>query len=169
MAAQRLSSAPERPVDSLDDPLVTADDPLALARQHITEAALSDCPGGRVGLELEFHLVDLATPERRPTWAEATALAHSIGPLPSRSRVTLEPGGQIELSTPPAEDVVSSVAALRADRQVLRAQLLEAGFGAAPLGADLARPVAQDRTRVLATARWRSTSTRSASPARAWR
>ncbi len=96
-----------------------------------------------MGLELEFHLVDLARPERRPTWPEATALAHSIGPLPSRSRVTLEPGGQIELSTPPAEDVVSSVAALRADREVLRAQLREAGFGAAPLGADLARPVAR--------------------------
>ena len=117
MTAQRLSSAPPRPVD---DPLVTAADPLALARQHITEEALSDCPGGRVGLELEFHLVDLARPERRPTWQEATALAHSIGPLPSLSRVTLEPGGQIELSTPPADDVVSSVAALRADREVLR-------------------------------------------------
>ena len=86
MTAQRLSSAPPRPVD---DPLVTAADPLAFARQHITEAALSDCPGGRVGLELEFHLVDLARPERRPTWPQATALAHSIGPLPSRSRVTL--------------------------------------------------------------------------------
>jgi len=143
MTAQRLTSALPRPVDALDDPLVRSDNPLAFAREHVSEAALADCPGGRVGLELEFHLIDLAKPERRPSWAKATALAHSIGPLPARSRVTLEPGGQIELSTPPAEDVVSAVAALRADREVLRTQLRAAGFGAAPLGADLARPVAR--------------------------
>ena len=57
--------------------------------------------------------------------------------------MTLEPGGQIELSTPPADDVVAAVAALRADEQVLRARLCESGFGAAPLGTDLARPVAR--------------------------
>ena len=69
--------------------------------------------------------------------------------------MTLEPGGQIELSTPPGDDVVSAVAALRADREVLRTRLREAGFGAAPLGTDLARPVA----RINPGARYRAMET----------
>ncbi|MEO7352257.1 MAG: ergothioneine biosynthesis glutamate--cysteine ligase EgtA, partial [Marmoricola sp.] len=84
-----------------------------------------------------------AHPQRRPSWAMAQELAAGTGPLPSGSLVTLEPGGQIELSTPPAEGVAAAVYAMRGDRQVLREQLLGAGFGAAPLGSDLARPVAR--------------------------
>lgn len=124
-----------------DDPFEASGEPVESARQHISEAALTPNPGGRVGLELEFHLVDLGEPARRPGWAQARELALGVGPLPSGSLVTLEPGGQIELSTPPADDVVEAVRALRADREVLRRQLRASGFGAAPLGADLARPV----------------------------
>ena len=143
MTAQRLTTATTPGRDLVEDALLASSDPLETARQHVAEAALTDGPGGQVGLELEFHLVDLVQPARRPTWAEATRLADGIGPLPSSSLVTLEPGGQIELSTPPGGDVVSAVAALRADREVLRARLRDEGFGAAPLGADLARPVAR--------------------------
>ncbi len=123
------------------DPLQAAGDPVAAAHEHIEQGALHDGGSGRVGLELEFHLVDLAQPKRRPGWDEVQTLAASLPALPSGSRVTVEPGGQVELSTPPTEDVVSSVAALQADREVLRAGLAAAGFGAAPLGADPARPV----------------------------
>jgi glutamate--cysteine ligase len=124
-----------------DDLLLGGGDPVEVARAHVAERALADCPGGRVGLELELHLVDLAEPARRPTWPEVQAVATGLRPMPSGSLVTLEPGGQIELSTPPTADLVSSVAALRADREALRSGLHEAGFGAAPLGTDLARPV----------------------------
>ncbi len=141
MTAQGLTA--EASADLADDLLLNAPDPLEAARRHVAEGALTDAPGGRVGLELEFHLVDLAHPARRPTWAQAQGLAAGIGRLPSDSLVTLEPGGQIELSTPPADDVVGAVAALRADQEVLRARLRESGFGAAPLGTDLARPVAR--------------------------
>ncbi len=116
-------------------------DPTATARAHIAATALSADAGGKVGLELELHLVDLSHPERRPDWERASALAGSVGPLPSGSSVTLEPGGQIELSTPPRDDVVAAVEALRADREVLRQCLREQGYGAAPLGTDPARPV----------------------------
>ena len=143
MTAQRLTTATTHGRDLPEDALLASSDPLETARQHVAEAALADGSVGRVGLELEFHLVDLVHPARRPTWAEATRLADGIGPLPSSSLVTLEPGGQIELSTPPGDDVVSAVAALRADREVLRTRLREQGFGAAPLGTDLARPVAR--------------------------
>ena len=118
-----------------------AADPTEIARAHIAASALTADEGGRVGLELELHLVDLAHPEQRPSWARARALARDVGPMPRGSSVTLEPGGQIELSTPPAEDVVAAVEALRADRAALRSRLREAGYGAAPLGTDPARPV----------------------------
>jgi glutamate--cysteine ligase len=94
-----------------------------------------------VGLELELHLVDLALPERRPSWVEVQGLARDVPPLPGGSSVTLEPGGQIELSTPPGDDLVSGVQALRDDLVVLRRSLGAAGYGAAGLGTDLARPV----------------------------
>src|SRR5690349_5083355 len=100
MTAQRLTTT--------EDALLAAADPLEEARRHVAEAALADGPVGRVGLELELHLVDLVHPARRPTWAEARRLAEGIGPLPARSAVTLEPGGQIELSTPPAADVAGA-------------------------------------------------------------
>ena len=143
MTAQRHTATVAANGTPADDPLLSARDPLETARRHVAETALSDTPGGLVGLELEFHLVDLVHPMRRPTWAEAQRLAASIGALPAESLVTLEPGGQIELSTPPAVGVVAAVEALRADERVLRERLRDAGFGAAPLGTDLARPVAR--------------------------
>ncbi|MFN2559976.1 MAG: ergothioneine biosynthesis glutamate--cysteine ligase EgtA [Jatrophihabitans sp.] len=124
-----------------DDLLLTAADPVATARNHIVETALTASTIGRVGLELEFHLVDLNAPARRPTWDEIQALAAGLPAMPSGSSVTVEPGGQLELSTPPAPDTASSVFALQADRAVLGAALASAGFGTAPLGTDPARPV----------------------------
>ncbi len=111
------------------------------ARAHIEDTALRPSAGGQVGLELEFHLVDLARPGRRPTWAEVLTLAAGLPPMPSGSRVTVEPGGQVELSTPPGFGAAAAIAQLKADRAVLTRALAEAGFGAAPLGTDPARPV----------------------------
>ncbi len=121
--------APSAPID------------LDAAREHIESSALRASPGGQVGLELEFHLVDLADPLRRPTWAQVSALADAMPPMPGGSSVTVEPGGQVELSTPPQAGVSAAVAALRADRWVLSDALAVAGYGAAPIGTDPARPV----------------------------
>lgn len=132
--------------DASLDPLLRAADPVAAAEEHVAATALRETPpgaegGGRVGLELEMHLVDLERPGRRPIWDEVRRLVSGLDALPMGSSVTLEPGGQVELSTPPADDVVLSIAALGIDRDHLRAALADAGFGAAPLGTDPARPV----------------------------
>lgn len=124
-----------------DDVLLGAADPVEAAREYIAGAALHESPDHQVGLELEFHLVDLRHPARRPTWTEVQAVANQLPPMPSGSSVTVEPGGQLELSTPPRPDIGAAVAALRADRAVLRNALTGSGYGAAPLGADPARPV----------------------------
>ena len=121
------------------DALAGVADPVESARERICAAALRPGTTRQVGLELECHLVDLAQPLRRPDWAPVQALVTGLPPMPAGSTVTLEPGGQVELSTPPMPDVVAAVAALRADRAALAAGLVAAGFGAAALGTDPAR------------------------------
>ncbi len=143
MTAPRITSTAPPVGDDAEDLLLTAPDALEAARGYVADAALSASPGGRVGLELEFHLVDLAHPEHRPSWPVVQALAADVGPMPAGSSVTLEPGGQIELSTPPGADVLVAVAALRQDRAALSRRLAEEGLGSVPLGTDLARPVAR--------------------------
>ncbi len=134
-----LSTAPG-PSAGLDEQLADPRRAVSAAREHIGRAALTDTPAGRVGLELEFHLVELARPDRRPSWAQVQELTAALPAMPAGSTVTVEPGGQLELSTPPAPGIVASVAALRTDRRALRQGLLEAGYGAAPLGTDPERP-----------------------------
>ncbi|MBX6389230.1 MAG: ergothioneine biosynthesis glutamate--cysteine ligase EgtA [Frankia sp.] len=110
----------------------------------------------RVGVETEWLVVDLADCSRPVAPARASAaLAPLLGAgagsagggdavLPAGgSRVTFEPGGQLELSGPPAP-LPAAVAAVRADLADVRAALAEAGLGIAGLGLDpLRRPVQQ--------------------------
>lgn len=113
----------------------------AEAAQYISAASLVDGQVGRVGLETEAHCIDLSDPQRRPSWSEIGAVIADIGPLPGRSRITLEPGGAVELSGPPADGPVAAIAAMSADRAVLHAAFAEAGLGLLLLGADpLRRP-----------------------------
>jgi glutamate--cysteine ligase len=113
---------------------------LAAARAHVADTALRPSSLGRVGLELEFHLVDLAGPGDRVSWDRLSRALASVPPLPGGSRVTVEPGGQVELSGPPCPGVASAVSALRSDAAVVRTRLRAAGLGLAPLGADPCRP-----------------------------
>jgi ergothioneine biosynthesis glutamate--cysteine ligase EgtA len=114
---------------------------LGTAVATVTAAALRPGPVGTVGLELEAHLVDLDAPAARVPWARITAVLAGVPPLPGGSRVTLEPGGQVELSGPPLPGVAAAVAALRADRAVLASVLAADRLALAPVGTDpLRRP-----------------------------
>ena len=107
---------------------------------HIGEACLADGPVGRVGLEVEAHCFDLADPIRRPDWAELTDTIADVPPLPGGSAITVEPGGAVELSGPPMDGPVAAIAAMTADRAVLRSAFAQAGLGLVLLGADPLRP-----------------------------
>jgi glutamate--cysteine ligase len=111
------------------------------AAAHIASRALIDAPLARVGLELEAHLVALAEPSRRPGTIAVQQLLAAVLDLPRRSRITEEPGGQVELSTLPQTSIGLAVSALQDDRAALRAALTERGYGSASIGADPARPV----------------------------
>jgi glutamate--cysteine ligase len=112
----------------------------AEAAQYISDTCLQNGPVGKVGLEIEAHCFDRSDPLRRPDWDEITAVIATVAPLPGGSSITVEPGGAVELSGPPADGPVSAIAAMSADRAVLTAAFAEAGLSLVLLGADPLRP-----------------------------
>ncbi|MFF3670241.1 glutamate-cysteine ligase family protein [Microtetraspora malaysiensis] len=78
----------------------------------------------RVGVELEFLVFDAETPSRQVPIAR---VADALPPLPGGSSVTFEPGGQLELATPPLP-LSEAVAGLVADIDAVRRALSAAGL-----------------------------------------
>src|SRR5277367_3044734 len=125
------------------DPARLSDGELAsssAAAQHITETCLADGPVGRVGLEIEAHCYDPTEPHRRPTWDEITEVLESLPAMPGGSVVTVEPGGAVELSGPPALGATAAIEAIADDQAVLGKAFAAAGLGLVALGADPLRP-----------------------------
>ena len=112
----------------------------AAVAQYIAEGCLVDAPLGRVGLELEAHCHDPEDPHRRPGWDEIAGVLDALPPLPGGSRITVEPGGAVELSGPPTDGVAPAIDAMRRDQAVLQPAFAEAGLGLVFLGADPLRP-----------------------------
>jgi glutamate--cysteine ligase len=110
------------------------------AAQYIADGCLVDAPLGSVGLEMEGHCHDPADPYRRPSWAEITEVLDLLPALPGGSAVTVEPGGAVELSGPPADGVMPAIDAMNRDQAVLRSAFADAGLGLVFLGADPLRP-----------------------------
>jgi glutamate--cysteine ligase len=130
-------------VASQVDPARLSDDELksaAAAAQLVADASLADGPVGRVGLEIEAHCYDPAEPQRRPSWDEITDVLESLPAMPGGSSVTVEPGGAVELSGPPASGVTAAAQAMIEDQAVLRGAFAVAGLGLVALGADPLRP-----------------------------
>ena len=125
------------------DPARLSDGELAsasAAAQHIAETCLADGSVGRVGLEVEAHCYDPTDPYRRPTWDEITEVLESLPAMPGGSVVTVEPGGAVELSGPPALGATAAIEAIADDQAVLGKAFAAAGLGLVALGADPLRP-----------------------------
>ncbi|HTM83914.1 MAG TPA: ergothioneine biosynthesis glutamate--cysteine ligase EgtA [Mycobacterium sp.] len=110
------------------------------AAAHIGAHCLQNGSAGRVGLEIEAHCFDLSDPMRRPGWDELSEAIAAVPELPGGSRITVEPGGAVELSGPPVDGAWAAVDALLADRAVLRAAFARRGLGLLLLGTDPVRP-----------------------------
>ena len=106
----------------------------------LAQTCLHDGPVGLVGLEIEAHCFDIADPLRRPGWDELSDVIATVPALPGGSAITVEPGGAVELSGPPAHGVADAIVGITADRTVLKQHFAAHGLALVLLGADPLRP-----------------------------
>jgi glutamate--cysteine ligase len=103
----------------------------------------------RVGVELEW-LVVCAKDRARPAPLEAVQkITANLGPLPGASRLTFEPGGQLELSSAPLPGSQASDA-LDRDLAVIAPALADVGVGLVAMGLEPGTP----RPRVVHSPRY---------------
>ncbi|GAA3076399.1 ergothioneine biosynthesis glutamate--cysteine ligase EgtA [Streptosporangium carneum] len=114
-----------------DTPIRDASDVEAFA-QHCFPGAVGD----QVGVELEFLVFDRAASELQVPLARTGDV---LPRLSGGSRVTFEPGGQLELSGP-AGTLSEAITLLRADVDATREALRNAGLALAGVGLDPVRP-----------------------------
>ncbi|WP_328971974.1 ergothioneine biosynthesis glutamate--cysteine ligase EgtA [Streptomyces sp. NBC_00239] len=93
------------------------------------------------GAELEWLVLDSAHPDH-PVSPERLEAAHAaVGALPLQSRLTVEPGGQLELSSLPAASLMECIDGLDSDLTAVRAALGALGLTLHGLGHDTRQPV----------------------------
>ena len=140
------------------------------AEEHIHGICLKTGPPRRVGVELEWLVRDAADPALPVTVERIAAAVAAFGAapapgvaaessvpvprqspsvlpssgapgvLPSGALLTAEPGGQLELSSLPADSLADCVSATALDLAALRAACAEAGLELAGYGTDPERP-----------------------------
>ncbi|MFI9723457.1 ergothioneine biosynthesis glutamate--cysteine ligase EgtA [Streptomyces sp. NPDC052396] len=91
-------------------------------------------PPRLLGVELEWLVHDLHNPVRPVGSDRLAAAAERLRTLPLRSLLTVEPGGQIEFSSQPADSLTACVEEISADLALARAELRELGLFLAGYG-----------------------------------
>ncbi|TLS43578.1 ergothioneine biosynthesis glutamate--cysteine ligase EgtA [Streptomyces montanus] len=89
-----------------------------------------------LGVEVEWFVRELRSP-RLPVPPERLEAAYAaLRTLPLRSTLTVEPGGQLELSSSPAASLMECIGSVSADLDAVRAVLREADLGLTGMGQD---------------------------------
>ncbi|NKB41540.1 MAG: hypothetical protein GKR86_10935, partial [Ilumatobacter sp.] len=88
----------------------------------------------RIGAEVEWLVFDRSDPTRRIDAADSARIA--LVPLPAGGTVTIEPGGQVELVTPPHDGPRQLIDAIETDTRVLARRFDDHGLALVPLGLD---------------------------------
>ncbi len=157
---------PLRPTSSPDrqsaGPPADAVSPLteSAARRHMSGVCFKIGPPRLIGVEVEWFVHDdrcptePVAPERLNAALDALPIGGPDGTsLPSGARLTLEPGGQVELSSPPADSLIACVTDTRRDLAALRAAFAAQGLRLTGTGTD---PQARPRRMVLDHPRYRA-------------
>ncbi|WP_239011680.1 ergothioneine biosynthesis glutamate--cysteine ligase EgtA, partial [Streptomyces sp. S-9] len=93
-------------------------------------------PPRRLGVEVEW-LVHESRDPRLPVSRERLEAAYAaLREVPLRSALTVEPGGQLELSSPPAASLTECLTTVSADLDAVRAVLRRDGLTLAGMGHD---------------------------------
>ncbi|GGU58206.1 ergothioneine biosynthesis glutamate--cysteine ligase EgtA [Streptomyces lavendofoliae] len=93
-------------------------------------------PPRTVGVELEWFVHDLGSPRLRVTPDRLRTAFGVLRTLPLRSALTFEPGGQLELSSPPAGSLMECVTTVSADLTAVRTALAAHGLTLTGAGTD---------------------------------
>ncbi len=114
------------------------------AEQHIGAICFKTGPPGTIGAELEWLVRDSEDPLLAVPFSRIQQVYDALskpGILPGAGLLTLEPGGQVELSTAPAKDLSDCIAAASGDLAVLHEAFWDAGLVLTGRGIDpLRRP-----------------------------
>ncbi|HZE67818.1 MAG TPA: glutamate-cysteine ligase family protein, partial [Sporichthyaceae bacterium] len=105
------------------------------AETFVARTCFKTGPPQAVGIELEWLLFDGVDP-RRPLNHTDLAAVRALGPGLRHSRLTLEPGGQVELSSDPATDPAAARESLAADLAHLRTGVAARGLRLQGVGLD---------------------------------
>ncbi|MFD0265380.1 ergothioneine biosynthesis glutamate--cysteine ligase EgtA [Streptomyces sp. NPDC127106] len=120
------------------------------APSPITEAAAEDLvhgicfktgPPRVLGAELEWLVMDAERPGEPLHPDRLTAAHEAARALPLHSRLSIEPGGQLELSSAPAGSLSACVDSLQADLTAVRSALHSRGLVLRGIGRDPRTPV----------------------------
>jgi glutamate--cysteine ligase len=115
-------------------PSLTRDDAhRAVAARGFDRPPTVPLPAGQVGIELEWLTVDAHAPDRPAPPDAVEAVTATLGPLPGGSLLTFEPGGQVELSSPPLPLSCACTVAAR-DAAILGDAMAAAGVALVALG-----------------------------------
>ncbi|QNE73550.1 ergothioneine biosynthesis glutamate--cysteine ligase EgtA [Streptomyces finlayi] len=93
-------------------------------------------PPRKVGVELEWLIHDRENPETPVAEDRLGSAADAVRALPLSASLTFEPGGQLELSSAPADSLMECVDAISADLSAVRATLGLADLVPVGLGVD---------------------------------
>jgi glutamate--cysteine ligase len=114
--------------------------------RYVATTCFPTGPAVTVGVELEWFVIAPSDPSRHvPLDAIRSVLDHAE-PLPGGSRVSFEPGGQLELSSPAAPGVVACWKGVTADLEHVEAALAASGLALLGTGTD---PVRRPRRQVF--------------------
>ncbi|MEU2946112.1 ergothioneine biosynthesis glutamate--cysteine ligase EgtA [Nocardiopsis alba] len=108
--------------------------------EYINGVCFKTGPPGKVGAETEWLVTDLASPTAPVTIERLSALLEACGPPPAGSRITFEPGGQIELSSVALPGPARTHEALETDLRHVGKALAEDGLALAETALDPVRP-----------------------------
>jgi glutamate--cysteine ligase len=120
-----------------DNPSLTIDAAAEHCRAHDLASPAVTPDATTVGIELEWLTRDASG--RRIDLDQAERIVRELEPLSAGSRLTIEPGGQLEISTATFTDVDAACAAAATDLYVLDQRCAAEGVELVALGADPVR------------------------------